>query len=169
MGDFIQPPPNMQPVAIYEDGGGLVSKYQDMAMQYRLEGRRVKIMGSCRSACILALSVPTTCVAKGAVVKAHYAYEQNTGKIRYDITNVMMQDLPERIRNRIEPNLSREYNYKTTLHYNDLVGLGVQPCNQELVTVRSHKVKSVSVDNRSNLNPFSQIVGYIRKNVNGSP
>jgi len=169
MGDFIQPPPNMQPVAIYEDGGGLVSKYQAMAQQYRLEGRRVKIVGSCRSACILALSVPTTCVARGAVVKAHYAYEQNTGAIRYDVTNTMMQDLPERIRNRIEPNLGRNYNYKTTLNYNDLVGLGVPSCDQELVAVRSHKVKSVPIESKSAFNPFSQIVGYIRKNVNGSP
>ena len=58
MGDFTAPPPNNAPVAIYEDGGGLVKKYQEMAFQYKLEGRKVKILGSCRSACVLALSVP---------------------------------------------------------------------------------------------------------------
>lgn len=173
MGDFIQPPPNMQPVAIYEDGGGLVSKYQAMAQQYRLEGRKVKIMGSCRSACVLALSVPTTCVSPGAVVKAHYAYEQDTGIIRKDITTSMMNDLPEKIRNRLEPNLSKSYNYKTTLSYRDLVSLGVPSCDgskpKEPITVVSHRVKSTRIVAQSPSNPLSQFVGFVRRSINGTP
>lgn len=173
MGDFIQPPPNMQPVAIYEDGGGLVSKYQAMAQQYRLEGRKVKIMGSCRSACVLALSVPTTCVAPGAVVKAHYAYEQDTGTIRYDITRNMMSDLPDSVRNRLEPNLGRSYNQRTTLNYNDLVSLGIPSCSgekpKELIKVTSHKVKTVRVVAQSPTNPLGQLMGMIRRGLNGTP
>jgi hypothetical protein len=93
MGDFTTPPPNNAPVAIYEDGGGLVTKYQQMAMQYRLEGRKVKILGSCRSACVMALSVPNVCVGPNAVVKAHQAYEADTGVRRPDVTAVMMNSL----------------------------------------------------------------------------
>lgn len=152
MGDFIQPPPNMQPVAIYEDGGGLVSKYQAMAQQYRLEGRKIKIMGSCRSACVLALSVPTTCVAPGAVIKAHYAYELDTKIIRYDVTNRMMSDLPERIRNQLEPNLGRSYNSKTILNYKDLVSLGVPSCSDN-----HHVVAQTLAD------PIDLLLGYIRR------
>lgn len=152
MGDFINPPPNMRPVAIYEDGGGLVSKYQAMAQQYRLEGRKVKIMGSCRSACVLALSVPTTCVAPGAVVKAHYAYEKDTETIRYDVTNSMMSDLPEQIRNRIEPYLARSYNSKTTLDYSDLISLGVPSCGKQPRVVA-----------QSPENPINLLFGYLRR------
>lgn len=171
MGDFIQPPPNMQPVAIYEDGGGLVSKYEAMAQQYRLEGRKVKIMGSCRSACVLALSVPTTCVMPKAVVKAHFAYESDTGRIRQDITHEMMWQLPDKIRARLEPNLTRGYNAKTILNYYDLVGLGVPSClGDKPVVVKSHKVKSTRVVAQSQpTNPISQFFNSIRSKFNGRP
>jgi hypothetical protein len=74
MQDFLHTPLGSAPVAIIEDGGGYVTEYQRKAQQYTFEGRRVEIRGSCRSACVLALSVPDVCVAPGAVVRAHHAY-----------------------------------------------------------------------------------------------
>lgn len=143
MGDFLYPPPNMEPVAIYNDGGGVVEKYQQAAMQYRLEGREVRISGSCRSACVLALSVPNVCVSPGAVVKAHQAYETYSGKERPDITAEMMGSLPYAIRARLEPNVRREYWSGSILGYSDLVSLGVRPCGQKAHKA-SYKVASVT-------------------------
>lgn len=156
MGDFVAPPPNHEPVAIYEDGGGLVKKYEEMAYQYRLEGRQVKILGSCRSACVLALSVPKVCVGPNAVVKAHQAYEKDTGMVRPDITAIMMSNLPVQIRQRLEPNISKYYNAKTTLRYDDLVSLGVKPCD----SYRTIKVKPVS--HLLTANPISSLIASIR-------
>jgi hypothetical protein len=161
MGDFTAPPPNNAPVAIYEDGGGLVNKYREMALRYRLE-----IVGSCRSACVLALSVPTVCVMPGAVVKAHQAYEQDTGRARPDITYQMMSSLPDQIRARLEPNITREYNSKTTLRYRDLVSLGVKSCN----TVASDNVRMVKVKQKTvTSNPIADLFSTIRRKFNGTP
>lgn len=164
MGDFTTPPPNNAPVAIYEDGGGLVTKYQQMAMQYRLEGRKVKILGSCRSACVLALSVPNVCVGPNAVVKAHQAYEADTGVRRPDITAVMMNSLPDKVRQHLEPNIQTTYNARTTLHYSDLVSLGVKPCDGYRVV----KTKPVSHPLAVN-NPISSLIASIRSKFYGSP
>lgn len=163
MGDFTAPPPNNAPVAIYEDGGGLVKKYQQMALQYQLEGRKVKILGSCRSACVMALSVPNVCVGQNAVVKAHMAYESDTGVRRPDITAVMMESLPVKIRQRLEPNITQEYNRKTTLYYRDLVNLGVKPCD----TYQVVKVKPVS--HPLTVNPIASLISSIRSKLNGNP
>jgi len=161
MGDFVAPPPNHEPVAIYEDGGGLVKKYEEMAYQYRLEGRQVKILGSCRSACVLALSVPKVCVGPNAVVKAHQAYEKDTGIVRPDITAIMMSNLPVQIRQRLEPNISKYYNAKTTLRYDDLVGLGVKPCDNSQVS-KYHTVKVKPVSHSLAANPISSLFASIR-------
>lgn len=143
MGDFLYPPPNMEPVAIYSDGGGVVEKYQQAAAQYRLEGREVRINGSCRSACVLALSVPNVCVSPGAVVKAHQAYETYSGRERPDITAEMMGSLPYAIRARLEPNIRREYWSGSILGYSDLVSLGIRPCGQRARN-GGYKVASVT-------------------------
>lgn len=172
--DFTTPPPNMQPVAIYEDGGGLVDKYRIMAAQYRLEGRQVKILGSCRSACVLALSVPNVCVGPGAVVKAHHAYEEKSGKVRPDITASMMQDLPYNIRSKIEPNIGREYNSGSTLTYRELIGLGIPDCSKTKVATNQvdpskfRKVKSVKVVAQTPMtNPITQFFNIIRSKIDG--
>jgi len=174
--DFTTPPPNMEPVAIYNDGGGLVDKYRIAAFQYRLEGRQVKILGSCRSACVLALSVPNVCVGPNAVVKAHHAYEQRTGIIRADVTESMMRELPENIRREIQPNISRQYNEAATLDYKELLALGIPDCNntapknKEMITVRSHKVKSVRIVAQTKpTNPVGQFFNMIRSKFNGTP
>ena len=161
MGDFVAPPPNHEPVAIYEDGGGLVKKYEEMAYQYKLEGRQVKILGSCRSACVLALSVPKVCVGPNAVIKAHQAYEKDTGIVRPDITAIMMSNLPVQIRQRLEPNISKYYNAKTTLRYDDLVSLGVKPCDNSQVS-KYHTVKVKPVSHSLAANPISSLFASIR-------
>ena len=93
MSPFLYPPPDIkQPVVIYNDGGGLVTKYFEQAYRYKMEGRRVEIRGSCRSACILALSVPNVCVSPAAEVKAHNAYEKYTGVRRPDVTEEMLAE-----------------------------------------------------------------------------
>lgn len=163
MGDFTAPPPNTAPVAIYEDGGGLVKKYQAMALQYRMEGRKVKILGSCRSACVLALSVPDVCVGPNAVVKAHQAYEADTGVARPDVTAQMMDNLPYRVRLQLEPNVTREYNQKTILHYRDLVRLGIKPCDGYRVA----KVRAITHPMATN--PIASLFASIRSKFNGNP
>lgn len=163
MGDFTAPPPNNAPVAIYEDGGGLVKKYQEMAFQYRLEGRKVKILGSCRSACVLALSVPNVCVGKNAVVKAHQAYEADTGVSRPDITYQMMSSLPDRVRQRLEPNVTKAYNPRTILDYDDLVSLGIKPCDSYRI------VKTKPVSHPLTVNPIASLIASIRSKFNGTP
>lgn len=174
MSEFISPPPNMQPIAIYEDGGGLVDKYRIMAAQYRLEGRQVKILGSCRSACVLALSVPNVCVGPSAIVKAHSAYEQSSGRLRPDVTASMMQDLPYNIRSKIEPNITRQYNPAATLTYRQLIGLGIPDCSKARVAnpqpdpSKFRKVKSVRVVAQSQYtNPLNQFFNVIRSKFNG--
>lgn len=128
--DFTTPPPNMEPVAIYSDGGGLVDKYRMMAYQYRMEGRQVKILGPCRSACVLALSVPDVCIGPNAVVKAHHAYEEESGRLRPDMTKVIMDELPQHIRAEIEPHVRREYTEGATLTYEKMRSLGIPDCSQ---------------------------------------
>jgi|LakMenEpi03Aug12_release.lakeMendotaPanAssembly.Ray.scaffolds.fasta_scaffold70646_2 hypothetical protein len=129
MSQFLSPPPNNAPIAIYNDGGGLVTAYQAAALRYKMEGRKVEIKGSCRSACLLALSVPKVCVTPGAQVKAHHAYEQISGTVRTDITNQMLADLPTPIRNRLEGKITPNYNQQATLNYKDLRSLGVADCS----------------------------------------
>lgn len=128
MQDFLHTPMGSAPVAIYEDGGGIVTAYQRKAQQYTLEGRQVEIHGSCRSACILALSVPDVCVAPGAVVKAHFAYEYYTKTIREDVTQEMLRALPYNIQNVLRANIQVKYNEGSTLTYEELKGLGIADC-----------------------------------------
>lgn len=140
--NFLYPPPDVrQPVVIYEDGGGLVDKYIAQAHQYALENRRVEIKGSCRSACTLALSVPSVCVAPGAVVKMHQAYEIYSGRERPDITNKMLNELPVNIRQRLEGHISRDYTAEATLTYDDLRHLGIPDCYRKTSTNQAKRIK----------------------------
>lgn len=149
--DFTTPPPNMEPVAIYNDGGGLVDQYRVAAWRYRAEGRQVKILGSCRSACVLALSVPNVCVGPGAVVKAHHAYELGSRRLRPDITQAIMRELPDNIRGEIEPNVQKDYNDGSTLTYSEMRSLGIPDCSQVkpekrmIAAPKPKKVKSIRV------------------------
>ena len=127
---FLYPPPDIrQPVIIREDGGGEVTQYMAKAFEYKIEGRRVEIRGSCRSACLLALSVPKVCVTEGAVVKAHHAYESATGSLRPDVTNKMLAELPSNIRQELDGKIQRNYTADSTLTYDELRKLNVPDCN----------------------------------------
>lgn len=159
MSPFLYPPPDVkQPVAIYNDGGGLVDAYIAQARKYRLEKRRVEIRGSCRSACIMALSVPTVCVAPGAVVKAHNAYEQSTGTIRPDVTDMMLSELPYRIRVRLDGKIKTFYSTEATLDYDDLRSLGINDCNSKTVkTVAKDKEEPLKI---KIMNPFGGLFKF---------
>ena len=65
----------------------------------------------------------------GARVMAHHAYEVNTGKIRTDITNQMLSELPVNIKNRLEGRITVDYSPDSTLVYSDLRRLGVPDCD----------------------------------------
>jgi hypothetical protein len=134
MSPFLYPPPSIvQPVVIKEDGGGIVTDYIKAAYDYKTQNRRVEIRGSCRSACTLALSVPNVCVGPGAVVRWHHAYEPSSGVIRYDISEMMLERLPFRIRSRIQGHIQVNYNPDATLTYRQLVELGVKDCDDTQV------------------------------------
>lgn len=128
MATFLSPPPDVAPIVIYNDGGGVVDDYLRQARVYTVEGRRVEIRGSCRSACIVALSVPTVCVAPGAEVKAHQAYDKNTGKVMPEYTARLLEALPPAIQRRLEGHVQVNYTTDATLTYTQLVQLGVRPC-----------------------------------------
>ncbi len=70
---FLFPPPPPAAIVIVDDGGGVIADYRRAAIKYNLEGREVRIAGSCRSACLLALSVKKVCVWPEAEVKDHLA------------------------------------------------------------------------------------------------
>jgi hypothetical protein len=146
-GIFINPP-SSGPIVIVNDGGGVVELYKNAAYRYSLEKRRIEIRGSCRSACTLALSVPTTCVAPGAVVKWHHAYLPTTGEPVYSVTKEMLDLTPRNIRRAVEPHIGINYNEGATLRYDDLVRLGVPDCNSSPPStfVSTQPAKAVAVD-----------------------
>lgn len=133
---FLYPPPDIkQPVIIRNDSGGEVVEYGWALSKYNQQQRRVEIRGSCRSACLLALGVKNVCVAPGAVVKAHHAYEKSTGYIREDVTNLMLSYLPSKIRAHLNGKIQKNYTPESTLSYEQLVKLGVPSCdNYKTVT-----------------------------------
>jgi hypothetical protein len=127
---FLHAPPDNGTIFIYEDRGGVVNDYIAAAHRYRDEKRRVEIRGYCASACLLALSVPGVCVSRAATVKAHHAFEQYTLKIRPDITVRMLNELPVKIRVRLESKIREKFTPESTLLFDDLRQLGVADCDK---------------------------------------
>ena len=161
MGDFINNQAAHNPIVIYQDGGGLVTKYQNAAMQYNLERRQVKILGECRSACILALSVKNVCVGPKAVVMAHMAYEKDTGIRRPDVTAQMIDTLPYRVKAHLEGHIEREYTPHTTMNYATLKSLGIKECVKDVYAkdeVSENKNKRLHI-----LNPLNLIGALLRR------
>ena len=62
MGEFTIPPSNNAAIEIHDDRGGYVDEYESAVWHYNIEGRKVKILGMCRSACLLALGAKNVCV-----------------------------------------------------------------------------------------------------------
>lgn len=138
-GVFINPP-SSGPVVIYNDGGGVVTSHQDAVYKYNYQHRRVEIRGSCRSACTLALAVNNVCVAPGAVLKWHHAYNPVTGDPVYSVTEEMLSMTPAKIRRVVEPHIGINYNPKATLTYTDLINLGVKDCDSNPVASDTQSV-----------------------------
>lgn len=128
MTGFLDMPPEPAAIVITDDSGGIVSRYIDAAKLYSAQKRHVEIRGSCRSACILALSVPDVCVWPDAIIKAHYAREANTDIIRYDMTQRMLDPLPAKIRVALNGKLGLHYSAAATLDYSQLRRLGISAC-----------------------------------------
>lgn len=141
----IDMPPPPPAIVITENGGGVVSQFMDRVDRYNREGREVRIMGSCRSACILYLGVKNVCVGPNAVIKAHEAYEPQTGIARPDVTLEMMNAIPVRVSARLWPYISKEYNQYTTLNASQLVSLGVRKCANSGTVEASDKPKKFKV------------------------
>ncbi len=125
---FLDMPPNHAPVVITEDGGGLVQQYIDAAVKYALEKRQVAIVGSCRSACMMALSVPGVCVTKNAEVKVHHAYDARTNRPRKDVTEYMVGFLPDKIQATLQGQIKADYWPGATLTGEKLISLGISEC-----------------------------------------
>ena len=128
MGEFTTTPIGISPVEIHDDRGGYVDDYEKAVRLYNNDGRQVKILGMCRSACLLALGARNVCVGKNAVVMAHMSYERGTGIIRPDVTYRMLGQLPDKIRVRLNGRIRREYGDAATLKYKQLVRLGIRDC-----------------------------------------
>lgn len=128
MGGFTEMPPKMEPVVILYDGGGLVAQYKQAAMDYRLQGREVKIAGVCRSACVYALTVPKVCVFPGAIVSAHYATDIDKGFPRKEATDAILNDIPTAIAEKVRPYLAKKFTRGATLTADQLVKLGIKRC-----------------------------------------
>lgn len=172
MSPFLAPPPSInQPVVIYNDGGGLVDRYIAQAHQYNIEGRRVEIRGSCRSACLLALSVKNVCVGQAAQVKAHHAYEKSSGITRPDVTETMLVELPLNIRRRLDGKIQENYTAAATLEYSDLRKLNIPDCDKTTVATDTPKQKTIrNADTKIRLlNPLSGLVNILSgvKNMAG--
>ena len=135
-------PPPPPAIVIQNDGGGLVNSYVDKVERYSAEGREVRIMGSCRSACVLYLGAKNVCVGPNAEIKAHEAYEQSTGAPRPDVTLYMMNQLPVRVSARLWPYITKNYNSQATLNASQLVSLGVKRCSpQDTVTAQDRPIE----------------------------
>lgn len=126
---YVAPP---QAIVINHDSGGIVQQYEDMAALYSKEGRRIEIKGLCSSACTLALTVPNTCVGKDALVAWHQAYATDTHEPRPEVTERMLANLPPRLRNYLQGRVKADYTPETTLHYGDLLALGVPSCDEPI-------------------------------------
>jgi hypothetical protein len=165
MGLFLYPPPNNAPIVIINDGGGIVEEFLNKAQQYNLEGRRVEIRGSCRSACVIALSVKNVCVAPGAIVKAHLPYNKYGGQVRTDYIPKMLGTIPENIRNYLEPRLQVNYTPATTLDYEKLRSFGIADCgNKKPVVAESKQTEPIKIGKPTIkiLNPIEAILRVFR-------
>jgi len=162
MGDFLHNPPNYAPVAIYEDGGGIVETYLDQAAKFNAEGRRVEIRGSCRSACVIALSVKNVCVAPGGTVKAHLPYEKWTGKIRMDYVQKMLDPVPYKIKTYLEGRLQKDYTADTTLNYAELRSFGIPDCGIKPRVVAESPPSKIGKPTIKILNPIEAILRVFR-------
>ena len=132
MFDFLLPPDNLRPVIILNDRGGRISDYEAMANRYTLEGREVRIIGFCWSACSLALSVPNVCVGSMATVMFHDAYDPKTGKVTPEATKVLVDRLPFKVKAAVSGKIKKNFSSEATFDAQALVKLGIRKCIKEI-------------------------------------
>ena len=132
MFDFILPPNDLKPVIILDDRGGRVSDYEEAAKKYISEGREVRIIGLCWSACSLALSVPNVCVGSMATVMFHDAYDLHSGKVDLAVTKEILSKLPPKIQQVVGATIQKEFRAAATLDAEKLMTLGIKKCVKEL-------------------------------------
>lgn len=132
MFDFLLPPENLKPVIILNDRGGRISDYAAMADRYTLEGREVRIIGFCWSACSLALSVPNVCVGSMATVMFHDAYDPKSGKVSPEATKALVDRLPPKVKVVVSGKIQKNFSSEATLDASALVKLGIKKCIKEL-------------------------------------
>jgi len=107
MFDFILPPDDVKPIIILDDRGGRVSAYIKATQNYTDQGREVRIIGLCWSACSLALSVPNVCVGPMATVMFHDAYYLKSGKTDPAATKGQLNWLPVKIQKVVDGRIQK--------------------------------------------------------------
>lgn len=132
MFDFILPPDNIKPIIIFDDRGGRVSDYLKAAQKYTKEGREVRIIGLCWSACSIALSVPNVCVGSMATVMFHDAYDLKSRKDDPAATKELLNRLPEKMQKAVDGMVQKEFSAEATLDARKLTALGIKKCVKEL-------------------------------------
>lgn len=118
--DYLSPHSNP---AIVIDGGGLVEEYQRQTEYYRRTGFQIKLV-NCRSACTMALSLPTVCVYPNSILKFHAAYDVNTKHIASKETAELFDMYPTKVKMALGK-LERKYK---TLTGKQLIKLGIRSC-----------------------------------------
>ena len=126
MFDFILPPDDVKPIIILDDRGGRVSDYLKATQNYADQGREVRIIGFCWSACSLALSVPNVCVGPMATVMFHDAYDLKSGKTDPAATKELLNKMPEKIQKALGRMVQKEFQASATLDAVKLMALGIK-------------------------------------------
>ena len=140
---YLSPPPNLQPVIVYKDTGGLVSDYEAQTELYRRTNREVRLH-ECRSACTLALSLPNVCVYPDAQVKFHQAYNALTRETDLGVSDKLFNSYPAPVRARLGY-LTRQYK---VLSGRELIALGMRNCtpgHDDGVMIASRKDQAPAV------------------------
>ncbi len=120
---YLHPPPGDGPVIVMKDVGGDVRQYAAQTYAYIRSGREVRLR-ECRSACTLALAVPTVCVYPDAVLRFHKAYNPITRATNDGVSDAMMMAYPPAVRQKLGA-LTRRYK---SLTGSELIRLGVRDC-----------------------------------------
>jgi hypothetical protein len=132
MFDFVLPPDDVKPINILDDRGGRVSDYLKAAQNYTDQGREIRIIGLCWSACSLALSVPNVCVGPMATVMFHDAYDLKSGKNDPAATKDLFDRLPVKIQKAVDGMIQKDFHAEATLDAEKLMTLGIKKCVKEL-------------------------------------
>jgi hypothetical protein len=122
---YLDPPPLPAPVVVMKDVGGIVKDYQAWTEFYRSSDREVQLH-ECRSACTLALGLPSVCVYPNSILKFHQAYRTHPHKTDFGVSQQMFDSYPAAVRARLGT-LTR--NYKV-LSGKELIALGIRNCNE---------------------------------------